>query len=367
MKFSRTIVAVIATLSAVALAGCEEEVVEATEDIVRPVRTITIGSGDDLQLRWLPGVATASLEVTLAFRVTGTVQRVVKRVGDFVEEGDVVAILDAAPYEAEVARLEAELARANAELVNAIAQADRQRTLFERDIIAKARLDQFIAAEDTAAASVKATTAALRRASLDLGYTELKAPFSGRVVSTFVDDFQEAAAQTPILRIVDSTVIEIIVDVPEDRISLVPLVEEVEVAFDVAPDKLLKGEITEIGSEADATTRTFPVTIAVTPPEGVQILPGMSGRARATKVADGGPRRGTVIPASAIYTPAETSNPHIWVVVDGAVTSREVTLGEPAGAGVTVETGVEEGDVVVTAGANTLREGRKVRLLGGES
>ena len=155
MKFSRTIVAVIATLSAVALAGCEEEVVEATEDIVRPVRTITIGSGDDLQLRWLPGVATASLEVTLAFRVTGTVQRVVKRVGDFVEEGDVVAILDAAPYEAEVARLEAELARANAELVNAIAQADRQRTLFERDIIAKARLDQFIAAEDTAAASVK--------------------------------------------------------------------------------------------------------------------------------------------------------------------------------------------------------------------
>ena len=93
----------------------------------------------------------------------------------------------------------------------------------------------------------------------------------------------------------------------------------------------------------------------------------MSGRARATKVADGGPRRGTVIPASAIYTPAETSNPHIWVVVDGAVTSREVTLGEPAGAGVTVETGVEEGDVVVTAGANTLREGRKVRLLGGES
>ena len=160
-----------------ALVTCKEEVEVASDEVVRPVRTTEIADLSKLHERYFVGTARAAGEVTLAFRVPGNVLGIDVQVGEVVAEGDVIANLDPAPYQAEVDRLTADLESARATFENAKLQTDRQRTLVEKDVAAQATLDRFVAGESSALAAVKSVQGALDKASLDLTYTQLKAPF----------------------------------------------------------------------------------------------------------------------------------------------------------------------------------------------
>ncbi|MES0827661.1 efflux RND transporter periplasmic adaptor subunit [Ruegeria sp. SCP11] len=347
------------------LTACWEKEEETTEAVIRPVRATEISDLSSLHDRYFVGTARAAREVSLAFRVPGNVVGVDVQVGDLVEKGDVVAALDPAPYQAEVDRLTAELASAQATFENAKLQTDRQRSLVEKEVAAQATLDRFVAGETSAQAAINSVQGALDRATLDLTYTSLVAPFDGRVVAKYIEDFEEVAAQTPVLRILDAEHIEVVIDIPERYIALIPHVEDITVTFDALGDVVLPAEISEIGSEASATTRTFPVTLIMQQPEGSLVLPGMAGRVRGKPKEGHEPFDAIMVPASAVFVPEGETDPHVWVFDTGSetVSARKVALGTPRSQGVAVSEGLEFGDVVVTAGANSLREGQKVSLL----
>lgn len=352
-------------LSVTLISACWETEEDPKEEVIRPVRTTEITDLSTLHDRYFVGTARAAREVSLAFRVPGNVIGVDVQVGDLVSADDVIASLDPAPYQAEVDRLAADLASAEATFENARVQTERQRTLVEKDVAAQATLDRFVAGETSAEAAINSVKGALDRATLDLTYTQLKAPFDGRVVAKYVEDFEEVQAQSPVLRVLDAEHIEMVVDIPERFISLIPHIEDITVSFDALGDVVLPAEVSEIGSEASATTRTFPVTLVMQQPEGAQVLPGMSGRARGKPREGFEPFDAIMVPASAIFVPEGQTDPHVWVF-DGqseTVNARPVTLGTPRTQGVSIKDGLEFGDTVVTAGVNALREGQKVSLL----
>ncbi|MCP4327628.1 MAG: biotin/lipoyl-binding protein [Alphaproteobacteria bacterium] len=144
MKISRTPRTVFVAGLAVAilaLAGCGEE--EAPEaEIVRPVKAILVGDIDAFRQRWLPGRAKAVKEAELSFRVSGTVTSLPVKVGGHVNQGDLVAQIDPATYQAEVDRTQANLSRTNATLSNASLELDRNKKLFDKGHVAQARVDQ---------------------------------------------------------------------------------------------------------------------------------------------------------------------------------------------------------------------------------
>ena len=153
------------------------------------------------------------------------------KTGDLIKEGDVLAILDPAPYQAEVDSISANLQRARAAFTNAASQLDRYQKLFAKDIIAKARLKSSQSSADQAQAEVQSLDPSLERRKLDLSYTVLRAPFDEVVSAVFAKVFEEVKPQQSLMHVIDPKKIEMVVNVPESLISLAPYATDIKVMY----------------------------------------------------------------------------------------------------------------------------------------
>jgi RND family efflux transporter MFP subunit len=149
------------------------------------------------------GRFTADEDVQLVARVSGPIARVAFRDGADVGKGQLLFVIDQRPFRAALAEAEASVASARASLVNAQAQAARGRELVGFDAISKEEADTLAASLRTARASLAAAEARRQQAQLDLSFTEVRAPISGRASNRMVDvgDFV-SAGQTELTRIV---------------------------------------------------------------------------------------------------------------------------------------------------------------------
>lgn len=145
------------------------------------------------------GRVAAPETVELRPRVSGYIEEVSFTEGELVEQGDVLFTIDPRPYRARVRAAEAELARAHSQLKLSESQAQRARGLLDSRAGSREEYDQTVAARDTARAAVDAAEAALENARLDLQYTEVKAPISGRVGRAFVTRGNLAGANETLL------------------------------------------------------------------------------------------------------------------------------------------------------------------------
>ena len=359
-----------ALLSPLFIGGCAQEEPEKT--IIRPVRAVKVEDYAGLKGRGFPGRAEATQEIDLAFRVSGPLITRPVNVGDEVKEGDVVARIDPRDFEVNLRNVQAQLAEAKAAFERARGDFRRQKNIFEKDpgATSEAAVDRAREERDRAAANVESLTASVRTAQDQLDDTSLKSPFDGTVVTTFVENFQNVRQKEPIVRILDTSHIEMVVNVPEDMIVLAPRVETVSMTFDAFPNRQFEGTISEIGREASQTTRTFPVTLIMEQPEDIKILPGMAGTARATKInlPDERQATGVVVPTGAIFTPNTETRSHVWIIEPtegdlGVLERRPVSTGDLTRQGVMVTDGLSAGEWIVTAGVQSVHEGQTVRIL----
>ncbi len=403
------------SLLALTLAGCSEP---AAEPAVRPVRAIKVGDVEAIQGRWYPGRAEAAGIVELSFRVSGPLVALPVRVGEALKTGDLIAAIDPSDFQTavdlakgnlerarsqllamergarpeEIEQLRAALAEARAIALAAQAEFDRNSELLPSRAISRSQFDLSLAQRDRSAAQVKIAEANLeigrvgareedllaKRAEIQalqatvtdadnrLKYTRLLAPFDGNIAARFVENFQTIQAKQPVVRLIDSTRIEVTVQLPESVIALVPLVQDVTCQFDALPGQEFTGRITEVGTEASQSTRTFPVTVQVDQPEDAKIRPGMAGRVRGNpRESDADRPIAIVVPVSAVFAFGAEKQSHVWVVDEFSqtVTRRPVTTAELTSGGIRVTEGLQVGEWVVTAGVETLEEGRKVRRM----
>ena len=222
-------------LVALLATACGEKSGEQTEAVPRPVPVFRVVDANLLAGRALPGQARSAREAMLSFRIAGRIQERRVKTGDQVKEGEILAILDPAPYQAELDRVAANLQRARAAYANAASQLDRDRQLLDKGIIAKVRFENSDAAAKEAQAEVRSLEAVEQSAKLDLGYTELRAPFAGIISAVFAETFEEVKPQEAVMRLIDPAEIEMIVSVPESLISFVPHVTDIRATFDSLP------------------------------------------------------------------------------------------------------------------------------------
>ncbi len=332
------------------------------------VPAIRIAGVDEFTVRSFPGIARAAKEVNLSFRVTGPLIELPVSVGSKVEKGEVVARIDPQDYTTALGTVTGQLQRAQAAATRAAADFKRIQNVFKEDpgATSQSAVDLALASKDSTAASVRSLESAVETARDKVGYTSLRAPFTGVVVETYVENFETVLSKQPILRLLDPSSIEFVVSVPENLISYTPYVQSVIVTFDALPGVQMEAIISEIGKEATQATRTYPVTLLMDQPEGAEILPGMAGTARVSgKLPETAKEVGLQLPASAIFTKVGTEKTFVWVIDEttSVLKSREVETGRMTNRGILIRSGISPGEVVAVKGVNSVIEGQKVRIL----
>jgi RND family efflux transporter MFP subunit len=351
MNMTRLVWIIAAALSLAACGDAEIQEPAVASDYPRLVKTLVLGAAE-LGDIVLPGQVAASEKVDLAFQVEGPLVELPVLEGEQVHEGQLLARIDPRDYQNSLAEAQAEL--------EAVGSQYRR---YERLI--NSRNSPITRAEfDTKKSDFEVAQAKVAQGQKDLEDTELKAPFNGTVAVRHVENFEFVQAKEHILRLVDTTQVEIIVDVPEGLMGRgnAKVGDEMGgVVIAASPGESYPVRLKEFSTTADASTQTYKVTLVMVRPKHLNVLPGMTATfVRKAAVAEDA----TVffIPVPAVV--GDEKNAHAWVVdsVDMTVTKRNVTLGKRVGQRVEVTGGLTAGERIVAAGADLLEDGMKVRL-----
>ena len=341
---------------ALLLGACgEDEAPQAAPDPVRPVKTVVVAGGGSGAMRSFPGRVDAARQVELSFSVPGKLQELPVKEGQRVEEGEVLASLDPTDYRTVVTDQQARFDKAQAEF-------RRAEELIQKNFISRQDYDAL-------RSTLRSATASLERAKVDLGYTVMKAPFSGRVAQRYVENFTEVQAKEPVLALQDTDDLEVKFQVPENLMRLAregrarDLVK-VSARFDGAGDRSFPLAYKEVSTRADPQTQTFQATYTLPAPDDVTLLPGMTASVDVDMSAIRSGSEVFTLPVSAVVGDT-TKTPTVWVVNEESMTvsPRSVEVGAMSGERISVTAGLEPGDRVVVAGVSFLRDGMKVRLL----
>ena len=257
--------------------------------------TEKVTRGDIVSTITATGAVNAVTTVLVGTQVSGTIRDIYVDFNSPVKKGQLIAQIDPAIFDAQVAQARANLlaAKANVEkAVVALADAkrtlNRQKELFAKNLVARSDVDAAETAYDTAGTQVSAakaqvsqTEAALRIAETNLRYARIISPVNGIVVSRNVDIGQTVAAsfQTPTLFNIaqDLTKMQVDSSVAEADIGKIQVGQPVEFTVDAYPDSPFQGSVSEIRN-APITVQnvvTYDVVVKVDNPE-MKLKPGMT-------------------------------------------------------------------------------------------
>ena len=352
-----------ALLIAAFVVGCDDTPPDDVERIraIKPYYVAEPAGGD---VRRYSGTIAATYTSALSFAVSGTVLTVEVNNGDSVVEGQVLATLDPESFDLGVEAARSERAAAQAEFENQRVQLDRQRQLYERDWVAKAALDQAVAAAEAAEGMLNLARSRLGLAERDLANTRLTAPFDGVVALRDVDPFVEVAKGQTVFQLDSEGAFEINLSIPDTLVGRLSIGAPVTIEAPTVPGCGCPGRITEIGAAAGAAN-AVPVTAAILEsPDG--LLQGMAVEASVILSDDGGPR-GFLVPLVAIAPGDKNARGYVFKydTENGVVRKTPFhSNGAVSGNLISITEGVEAGDIVAAAGVSFLRDGQRVKLMG---
>jgi membrane fusion protein (multidrug efflux system) len=350
------------------LSACGETPAEAPPQAL-PVQTVTVSGRALPEIIELPGRIEAVRVAEVRARVTGIIQRRLFEEGTTVRAGQPLFRIDPSELRAAQAQVEASLQRARATAANSAAVVDRYRPLVEQNAISRQEYDAAIAANRGARADVAQLQAQLRASNLQLGYTNVTAPISGRVGRAEVTEgaFVTQAEGTLLTRIEQmSPVWATIEQSAADQLRMRRLAESGQLRLNnpvraelILPDGStygVTGTIDFLGQSVTATTGTVQLRAEFANPQGL-LLPGEFVRVRLTV---GELTNGIAVPQGAVSVTPEGGS--VFVVVGGKAVARTVELGEMIDGQWLIESGLKPGDVVITNNLQKLRDGAPVQV-----
>jgi membrane fusion protein (multidrug efflux system) len=364
----------LAVLQALVLSGCGKETATAAPAAatVPEVGVITIQPQSLTVTNELPGRTSAYRIAQVRARVDGIVTKRTYAEGSDVQAGQLLFQIDPAPYQAALASAQANLSRAQANLVSTTALAERDKVLIEGNAISKQDYDNAIAGQSQAAADVAAGQAAVLTANINLGYTEVRAPVSGRIGAAQVTEggYVQASSATllatvqqlhPIYVDLNQTSVEglrLRREVASGRLQLHgPRQARVHLTLEDGSAYALEGTLEFTDVTVDPGTGMVTVRALFPNPQHV-LLPGMFVRAQ---IDEGVNAQTVLVPQVGVTHNAKGEATALVVGEDNKVLAKTIVTGRTVGAQWVVESGLQASDRVIVEGGQRLQPGQIVR------
>lgn len=332
-------------------------------DMSIPVVTVKATVGEmDVNLRAL-GTITPPNNITVRTQVTGRLMTMPFKEGQMVKAGDVLAQIDPRPYEAALLQAEGQLTRDEALLANAKLDLTRYQTLWEKNSVAKQTLDTQEALVKQNEGTVRLDNGLVNAARVNLAYTKITAPVSGRVGLRQVDpgNIVQIGDANGLVVLTQVQPITVFFSLPQDTLGQVLTArdkgEVVVEAWDPSDQKNLAiGTLESIDNQIDPTTGTYKLRARFDNKDN-KLFPNqfVNIRLRAEVLKDV-----ILLPNSAIQQ--GSIGAYVYVVKpDHKVTLRKVTLGPASLTKVVIAQGIQSGETVVIDGVDNLKEGSSVK------
>jgi RND family efflux transporter MFP subunit len=290
------------------------------------------------------GTLEAENEVDLVARVTAPVVDLRVEEGMQVEKGQILARLDDSEL-----RARAEISRATLDEAEQVFE--RAESLKENQLISPEEYDQVVTRLETARAQADSDQ-------IQLGYTEIKAPFSGLVVTRYIHYAEQVNAGAPLFRVSDFRPLLCPIQIPERDLPKIEVGQPAYLTLEAWPGERFPAKVLRVRPVVDAATGTVRVTLEVETRD--RLRPGMFAR---VFVETETRSDSMVVPKSALSL--ESIGDTLYVAEGDSASRRDVQLGFKEGDSVEVLSGVSEGEMVIVVGQDGLSEGTPIQVLSG--
>lgn len=346
------------------LSGCNEKAPELKE-VIRPIAWTQVKASNFDQVRRLSGTIQPVEATNLSFQVGGKIDSVKVNLGEVVKQGDQLATLDQRSFKLSQQSSLASLHQAQSKLRETENEFNRYSELLKQGQVSQSGYENAKAAFESADSAVNLSQAQLNISLKDLNDTLLTAPYNGKITKRLIEPSMQISPGQTAFQIEGEDGLEIQVMVPETLIRDLAKGNQLNISYPAFPDMKASGSITEIGSRAE-TANAFPVTVLIDSPL-IDLRAGMTAEVDFTFKGVGltGFKGDTYrLPLSAVGAD-DKQNGYVFVYHPDTqtVNKRIIQTENIFGNEVLVSAGLENDEIIATAGIAFLRDGQSVKLL----
>ena len=333
------------------------------------------------------GYVVARTKASVSAKIAGRLAYLGVSEGSYVHQGEIIARLDNADYQAAVAQAQANVAAAEASVIEATSDRDQSARDANRirDIrasnpnlmspqeleTATSRAATALARYDAAAARKRSAEAGLRLARANDENTIIRAPFTGTVLRKDAEVGEVVAPSVgggltrgAVVTMADLSTLEVEVDVNEAYIARIASERPARITLDAYPDTTFRGKVRQVVPTADRQRATVQVKVSILDHDP-RILPEMGAKVdfleppKPAATGEAAARAAIRVPSTAVRSDASGS--YVWLVRDGRLTKRAVTAGPVSAGFLEVRSGLSGGEQLLVGGVEKPEEGMKVK------